>query len=134
MLNSSTKISSKNAKVTKKLISDTDVVFIPATGKSRPGALRAMGELGKYFQERYPKGCPGVYLQGLIVYGCEGEIVFENTCDERLVETTVTIAEDLGLDLIAYNRGNILCEKRSVFTDLLPSYAVRFILLRRSLI
>ena len=130
MLNSSTQISSKNAKVTKKLMSDTDVLFIPATGKSRPGAIRSMGALGEYFQELYPKGCPGVYLQGLIVYGCEGEIIFENTCNEKLIETTVTIAEDLGLDLIAYNRGNILCEKRSIFIDLLPSYAVRVTLLK----
>lgn len=100
-------------------------MFVPATGKSRAGALRSMADLGEHLNELSPNGYPGVYLQGLIVFGKGGEVVFENTCGDDLARKVVEIARDLGLSLIAYSRDTILCETRDAFIELLPSYKVR---------
>lgn len=110
-------------------------MFVPATGKSRAGALRSMADVGDYLNDRHPGGCPGVYLQGLIVFGENGDVVYENKCADMLAQRTVDIAKELGLSLIAYSRDDIICERTDKFVDLLPSYKVgsaRFGRARRS--
>lgn len=127
ILNASTSISDRNKATVRRLLDETDVMFVPATGKSRAGALRSMAELGDYLNEIHPGGCPGVYLQGLIVFGENGNVVYEDKCNDSLSKATCEIAKELDLSLIAYSRDNILCEKTDNFVDLLPSYKVRAI-------
>lgn len=98
------------------------MTFIPATGKSRVGALRCMGRLGTRLRSIYPKGVPGVFCQGLMVYGNNGDIVFEAGVDSRLALRVTELANALDLSLIAYSRDSIFCEKADLFTNLLPSY------------
>lgn len=90
-----------------------DVRFIPATGKSRAGALDAFGELGDILKSRYPAGVPGVYLQGLCVYDETGVLVHEQTLPPSISRTVVELSKSLSLSLIAYGRDgdSILCEK-----------------------
>lgn len=114
------------------MLTETDIKFIPATGKSRAGALKAMGSLGLRLRCMYPNGCPGVYLQGLIVFGESGEVIYENSCDDKLASVVATLADELDLDLLAYSRDSILCEKRSHFIDLLPTYQVSLCTFRDS--
>lgn len=125
MLNSAVSISQRNIATTKRLMNETDIIFVPATGKSRSGAVRAMAALGDYLKEKYPAGCPGVFLQGLIVFGTDGNVVYENKCDPELASVVVDIARELDLSLIAYSRDTILCEKMDEFVELLPSCHVR---------
>lgn len=122
ILNTNTDISERNKATVKRLLDETDVMFVPATGKSRAGALRSMAQLGDYLNERHPGGCPGVFLQGLIVFGEYGDVVYENKCDDNLARQTIEIGRELDLSLIAYSRDSILCEKTDQFIDLLPSY------------
>lgn len=124
MLNHAVQITNQNIVAVRRLLSETEVLFVPATGKSRVGAIRAMGPLGNHLEELYPKGCPGVFLQGLIVFGLNGEVVYENKCDPALANSVISISKELELDLIAYSRDSILCERSSEYTDLLPSYHV----------
>lgn len=114
----------------RRLLDETDVMFVPATGKSRAGALRAMAELGDYLNETNPGGCPGVYLQGLLVFGENGNVVYEDACNESLAKATIEVGKELDLSLIAYSRDIILCEKTDYFSDLLPQYKVRNTTLR----
>lgn len=117
--------SEKNVEAVKKLIKETNVTFIPATGKSRGGTVRSLAELGEYLLEIYPNGCPGVFLQGLVVFGLDGEVVYENRCVPELARVAVDLADELNLSLIAFCRDRIVCTKRDAFTDSLPAYHVR---------
>ena len=86
------------------------------------GALRSMGRLGATLRSVHPKGVPGVFCQGLLVYGKNGDIVFEAGVESNLALRVTELADALDLSLIAYSRDSILCEKEDSFTDLLPSY------------
>lgn len=85
-----------------------------------------MAALGTRLEKIYPRGVPGVFLQGLLVFGMHGEVVYENQCADTLSSMVVQIAREFGLSLIAYSRDCILCEKRDPAIDLLPSYHVRY--------
>lgn len=63
---------------------DQGIKFFCATGKSRQGALNSIGDLGNAIRNIYDGNMPGVYLQGLIVYGLDGNIVYEKTMSEEL--------------------------------------------------
>lgn len=84
-----------------------------------------MASLGKTLQRIYPAGCPGVFLQGLIVFDTEGNIVYENVCDVELTRLVIKLSKELDVSLLAYNRDRLLCEQRDAFVDLLPTYRVR---------
>ena len=83
-----------------------------------------MGELGTFLKAKYPNGCPGVYLQGLLVFGTDGSIVYENECDPRLARQVIDISRELDVDLICYSRDTILYAKHSYNIDLIPTYKV----------
>lgn len=123
-MNSQSRISSDNVAAVEALIDQTEVLFVPATGKSRVGALRAMAKLGERLQRVHPNGCPGVFLQGLLVFGANGEIIHENKCNAQLTQTVASIAKDANVPLIAYSRDSIVCEKKHDYMDLLPTYHV----------
>lgn len=125
MLNSRVGISARNIATVKRLINDTNVIFVPATGKSRAGAMKSMAGLGEFLGEKYKSGCPGVFLQGLIVFGVDGSVVYENKCNEELASAVVEVGDELDLSLLAYSRDSILCTGRDPFIDLLPTYHVR---------
>lgn len=122
LLTTDKRVSNVNQEAIRRVLSETDVLFVPATGKSRAGAINSMGELGKLLVSRYPKGCPGVYLQGLIVYDVDGSIIYENQVDSELGEKSVALAQQLCVDIIAYSRDAILSDRSTDFTDLLPKY------------
>lgn len=124
ILNSSSNITADNVSAVKRLLDETNIAFVPATGKSRHGALKAMGELGLYLRQRSPNGVPGVFLQGLVVHGDNGHIIYENEVHDELSQKVVNIADLLNLTLIAYSRDSILCGQRDALTDLLPIYHV----------
>lgn len=101
------------------------VKFIPATGKSRAGAFASFGEkLQGQLRERYPDGIPGVYLQGLVCYGEDGNLIYEQTLEPAVCQRTVDLSRELGLSLIAYARDgdSILCEKRDEEIDKVIEY------------
>lgn len=102
------------------------VHFVLATGKSRAGALAALGELSTAWR-RYAGGvhgsAPGVFLQGLVVYGFRGEVVYERTLDRRVARDLVALHRELGAGaLVAYSGDRIVCEARNAHTDSLIPY------------
>lgn len=101
---------------------ETDVLFVPATGKSRAGALKAMGPAGTLLRETHSDGVPGVYLQGLQVFGPGGTLVHESGVSDDVARDVAALASELGLSLIAYSGDDILCADQTAFTDLLPTY------------
>jgi Cof subfamily protein (haloacid dehalogenase superfamily) len=90
------------------------VKFIPATGKSRAGAVAALGKTLKVLLDaRYPGGLPGVYLQGLVCYGEDGALIHEQTLPPAMCARVAALAKQLDISLIAYARDgdSILCEE-----------------------
>lgn len=122
MLTTDKSVTPKNIEAVSRLMDETDVIFVPATGKSRSGALKAMGVLGDKLITRYPKGVPGVFLQGLIVFDLDGDVVFESMVTEELARASAEVNKEFKLDLIAYSRDSIVTDRLSEFTDLLPTY------------
>lgn len=62
------------------------VKFVTATGKSRQGSLNSIGpDLEKEIRTAYDGNVPGVFLQGIIVYGLDGKIVYERALDEAII-------------------------------------------------
>eukprot|EP00188_Purpureofilum_apyrenoidigerum_P003488 Plantae.Rhodophyta-Purpureofilum_apyrenoidigerum.ctg36728.p1 GENE.Plantae.Rhodophyta-Purpureofilum_apyrenoidigerum.ctg36728~~Plantae.Rhodophyta-Purpureofilum_apyrenoidigerum.ctg36728.p1 ORF type:complete len:331 (+),score=82.44 Plantae.Rhodophyta-Purpureofilum_apyrenoidigerum.ctg36728:96-1088(+) len=99
------------------------VKFFYATGKSRQGALNSGGEtLERHLRAAYGGEIPGVYLQGLIVYGLKGEIVYEKTMTEEMAWKLIGKAREENLTLVAYNGDRILCEKFDSETEKLRPY------------
>mmetsp|Transcript_8802 Transcript_8802/g.25319 ORF Transcript_8802/g.25319 Transcript_8802/m.25319 type:complete len:289 (-) Transcript_8802:2154-3020(-) len=96
--------------------------IFPATGRSRPGAFNAMGQvLG---EELRREGSPGVYLNGLLVYGPDGpnDLVFTRTMDAATSESVVEMCRSLEASFVAYSGDAILCEQRTHHTDRLATY------------
>lgn len=123
MLTTSKHISATNVSTIMRLLDETDVIFVLATGKSRAGALKSLGPtLGRKMNQLYEYGCPGVYLQGLLVFNLNGKLIYEATLSNDLKLKSINIMRQLGIDLIAYSRDQILCEKETAFTRLLPAY------------
>lgn len=122
LLNASCSTSEVNIAAVRAAIA-AGVRFVAATGKSRYGALKSMGALGDDLRAAYPNGVPGVFLQGLNVFGDDGAMLYEHTVTPDLARAIVAEARLVGSSLIAYSGDRILCEKADALTDLLPTYA-----------
>lgn len=122
LLNASCSTSDVNIATVRAAIA-AGVRFVAATGKSRYGALKSMGALGDDLRAAYPDGVPGVFLQGLNVFGDDGSMLYEHTVTPDLARAIVAEARLVGSSLIAYSGDRILCEKADALTDLLPTYA-----------
>jgi Cof subfamily protein (haloacid dehalogenase superfamily) len=124
ILSSRNEIHPKNVETVIRLLQTTNVGFVPATGKSRSGAVKAMAALGDYLQEENPDGVPGVYLQGLCVYGADGSLLYERTLAPEVSRRVVALSKILKTSLIAYgiNGETILCEAEDEETSKLEMY------------
>ena len=72
-----------------RLESHTDILICPATGRSRMSALKKLATKGIEWSNR-----PGVYLNGAIVYGPSGEVLYENTFRMDILEALISEFED----------------------------------------
>jgi Cof subfamily protein (haloacid dehalogenase superfamily) len=124
ILGSQNQIHPRNVEAVIRLLESTDIRFVPATGKSRSGAVRSMASLGEYLQDAHPGGVPGVYLQGLCVYGADGDLIHERTLLPDVARRVVALSKLLEISLIAYgiNGDTILCEVEDEETAKLESY------------
>jgi hydroxymethylpyrimidine pyrophosphatase-like HAD family hydrolase len=99
------------------------ILFLPATGKSRAGAMASIGLLAKHLTSNGRHGAPGVYIQGLVVHGLEGELVYQRTLPRETARELVRIQRQLRFgSLVAYSGDRIICEKRNEYTELLIAY------------
>lgn len=73
--------------------------FFPATGKSRQGAIRSLGDIiGPLLYK-----CPGVYIQGLYCIDREGIVVFEKKLSPLVVSEAEQLASDCGISIVGYD-------------------------------
>ncbi|KAF8388878.1 hypothetical protein HHK36_025559 [Tetracentron sinense] len=84
LLNSKGQVSSANAKALREA-SSRGVKVVIATGKARPSAIRAMKMVDLAGKDGIvSEFSPGVFLQGLLVYGRQGREIFRRNLDSNV--------------------------------------------------
>lgn len=106
LLNSKTQLTPTNANALKEAIS-RGVKVVIATGKTRPAAISAL----KAFDLTGKDGVvsefsPGVFVQGLLVYGRQGKEIFRRNLDTDFCRQVFLYSKEQGIPLIAF------CEDR----------------------
>jgi Cof subfamily protein (haloacid dehalogenase superfamily) len=114
-------ISDKSITSIKRLI-DNGYKFFPATGRSRKSMVIAAG---KKFIELFggnEYSIPGVYSQGLEVYGPSGEVVYRRFLEDKVILKVIKFCEQNNVSPIAYCGDRILCTKNNNKTAKILDY------------
>ena len=90
------------------------VTFACCTGRGRFGAYNALGPIGEKLRER---NAPGVFLNGLLVYGPDGEIVCEEVLPSAVVLDAAAFAATHELSLVGFTGERIVCSAADQWTD-----------------
>ena len=91
------------------------VTFTTCTGRGRTGAYNALGPIGDALRA---SNAPGVFLNGLLVYGPDGEVISEQHVETDVVLSVASFADDHGLSLVGFSGERILCTNSDKWTDL----------------
>ena len=116
LLTSESKLHPKNAEAIKNI--KDRLHFFPATGKCRAGAQKSLAAA-------FPEGLTrGVYVNGLVVYSDDDDVIFERTLEKNAVDTVLDMIPD-HFDLVAYCRDSLFSLKdasRPRVTELYSKY------------
>ncbi|CAM9280514.1 unnamed protein product [Pylaiella littoralis] len=105
-----------------KAVMDSGLVFFPATGKTRAGMYKILGE--DVSAQLKAKDTPGVFIQGLVVYsGAGDEVLYERLLDAETVSQVTSFCEERGVSLIAYSGDSIVCSTKDAETDKIALYS-----------
>ena len=106
-----------------KQLTSLGIAFIPATGRSR----KSMADItGTHVVSLFGSSVdlvPGIYNQGLQVYGLDGELIYEKFLDLDVLAEAIKVVDLLKTDVIAYAGDGIfardVCAKTN---EILASY------------
>lgn len=98
-----------------RLAMEQGVKVVLATGKAR-------GPWVPEIMERLQLDCPGVFLQGLMVYSADGTVLYERTLEDEVARDVINEAVSRDMTLVAYCGERILCAETNVHTDRLIGY------------
>jgi Cof subfamily protein (haloacid dehalogenase superfamily) len=91
-------------------------LFFPATGRSRYSMnLVTEGAIAEIFGG--VKQTPGVYQQGLMVYGPDGNLIYERTLIPEIIEKVTSFCEVHGVSVVAYAGDDIYRKQPCTATD-----------------
>jgi Cof subfamily protein (haloacid dehalogenase superfamily) len=98
-------------------IKQAGIKFFPATGRTRKGMLTAGGPKLLEVLGGDPSAIPGVYNQGLVVYGDHGKLIYEDSLNSDALELSVEYCEKNALSVIGYWRDSIVTNKITALTE-----------------
>lgn len=101
---------------------DSGYPFFPCTGRSRQSMAAAAPEIVNLFGGDVEK-VPGVYQQGLQVYGPTGLLIHEKFLGFSEINDVERFCDLHGVALIAYADQKIFCKKRCDQTDKIGTYS-----------
>ncbi|KAJ4952868.1 hypothetical protein NE237_029700 [Protea cynaroides] len=108
LLNSKSQVSSTTAKALKEAVS-RGVKVVIATGKTRYAAIRALNTVHLAGKDGIvSEFSPGVFLQGLLVYGRQGREIFRRNLDPDLCREAFLYSWEQKVPLIAYSQDRCL--------------------------
>jgi Cof subfamily protein (haloacid dehalogenase superfamily) len=100
---------------TLKTAMEKGVQVILSTGKTRTSATQII--------ERLNLMTPGIFLQGLALYGGDGSLLHQQTLDISIARQIITFAEDRGFTVGAYSGNSILMRRQgSMYDDFFSKY------------
>uniref|UniRef100_A0A2P2L525 Uncharacterized protein LOC103503611 n=1 Tax=Rhizophora mucronata TaxID=61149 RepID=A0A2P2L525_RHIMU len=108
LLNSKSQISSTNAKALKEAWS-RGVKVVIATGKARPAVisiLKTIDLMGK--DGIVSEFSPGVFLQGLLIYGRQGREIFRRNLDPNVCSEACLFSLEHNVPLVAFSNDRCL--------------------------
>lgn len=78
---------------------ENDVLFFPATGKSRKGAMDSLGvEVASWLDN-----LPGVFLQGLYCVNGNGHVLFEKKLNPIAIAKTESLVNEYQVSIVGYD-------------------------------
>ncbi|KAJ8751147.1 hypothetical protein K2173_016328 [Erythroxylum novogranatense] len=108
LLNSRSKISLSNAKAIKEAVS-RGVKVVIATGKARPGAINILKTVDLAGKDGIISvNSPGVFLQGLLVYGRQGQEIFRSNLDPSVSREACLFSLEHKVPLVAFAQDRCL--------------------------
>ncbi|KAF8085578.1 hypothetical protein N665_0663s0022 [Sinapis alba] len=108
LLNSKSQISEANAKALKEATL-RGLKIVIATGKSRPGAIKILKMADLAGRDGIvSESSPGVFVQGLLVYGRQGKEVYRGNLDRDVCRETCLYSLEHGIPLIAFSQDRCL--------------------------
>ncbi|XP_031275163.1 endoribonuclease YBEY, chloroplastic-like isoform X1 [Pistacia vera] len=108
LLNSKSQISLTNAKALKEALSRGLKVVI-ATGKARPAVINALKKVDLAGRDGViSEFSPGVFLQGLLVYGRQGREIFRRNLDPDVCREACQYSWEHKIPVIAFSEGRCL--------------------------
>ncbi|CAB4297006.1 unnamed protein product [Prunus armeniaca] len=108
LLNSKSQLSSTNVKALKEA-SSRGVKVVIATGKARPAVMRIFKEVDLAGEDGIvSEFSPGVFLQGLLVYGRQGREIFRRNLDANVCREACLYSLGTEVPLIAFTEDRCL--------------------------
>lgn len=102
LLNSKSQISSANANALREALS-RGVQVVIATGKARPGAIDILKTVDLVGRDGViSESSPGVFLQGLLVYGIQGREIFRRNLDPNFCRKVFAYSLEHHIPLVAF--------------------------------
>eukprot|EP00746_Dinoflagellata_sp_MGD_P056185 gnl/MRDRNA2_/MRDRNA2_24372_c0_seq1.p1 gnl/MRDRNA2_/MRDRNA2_24372_c0~~gnl/MRDRNA2_/MRDRNA2_24372_c0_seq1.p1 ORF type:complete len:427 (+),score=60.79 gnl/MRDRNA2_/MRDRNA2_24372_c0_seq1:50-1330(+) len=96
------------------------LMFFPATGRPRAGMDRGtQGAISRIFNGL--DKTPGVYMQGLMVYGPDGKLIWQTFLSEDVVEKVVKFCDLNQATPLAYCGDDIYTKQLSPWTDVVQA-------------
>lgn len=95
---------------------------VPATGRSR----KSMNDVTQDFFSRLFRTSrdrvPGIYSQGLQVYGMDGSLIYERHLESEAIAVAVKACRKENIAVVACVGDTYFCEKASIYTNKLTEY------------
>ncbi|XP_077209829.1 haloacid dehalogenase-like hydrolase family protein isoform X2 [Tasmannia lanceolata] len=108
LLNSKSQISSRNAEALKEAIS-RGVKIVIATGKTRPAVISALKMVDLAGKDGIvSEFSPGVFLQGLVVYGRQGREICRRNLDPNVCREAFLYSGEHNVPLVAFSQDRCL--------------------------
>lgn len=101
---------------------DARIPFFPATGRSRSSMAQAVGRNFLTLLADDLEKVPGVFCQGLMVYGPAGKLIYSRYLDSKVIEMCEDYSEEHSFSLISIANDIIYTHKHSPFTLSLDKY------------
>ncbi|KAK1265451.1 hypothetical protein QJS04_geneDACA015704 [Acorus gramineus] len=108
LLNSKSQVTPRTAKALKEAIS-RGVKVVIATGKTRPAAIRALQMVDLAGKDGViSEFSPGVFLQGLLVYGRQGRQICRSNLDKNVCREAFLYSLEHNIPLVAFSQDRCL--------------------------
>uniref|UniRef100_A0ACD5W1R2 Uncharacterized protein n=1 Tax=Avena sativa TaxID=4498 RepID=A0ACD5W1R2_AVESA len=104
LLNSKSQVTTRNAEALKEARS-RGVNIVIATGKTRPAAINALNMVDLSGRTGIlSESSPGIFLQGLLVYGLEGRQIYKKSLDQEVCREAFSYSLEHKIPLVAFSQ------------------------------